>query len=294
MAGPQESSTSSGSRKSGSRAVGQFNIGSEIGKGSFAQVYLGWHKETKAAVAIKSVELERLNKKLRENLYSEIQILKTLRHPHIVALHDCLESTSHINLIMEYCELGDLSLFIKKREKLATHPATHDMARKYPSAPNSGLHEVVIRHFLKQLTSALEFLRSKNYVHRDVKPQNLLLLPSRPFRDQRSRPVMQASQDSLIPISGLASLPMLKLADFGFARVLPSTSLADTLCGSPLYMAPEILRYERYDAKADLWSVGTVLYEMSTGRPPFRARLWHANIPARRILACMRLSFDIS
>ncbi|KAH7263226.1 hypothetical protein BKA59DRAFT_48214 [Fusarium tricinctum] len=272
MAGPQESSTSSGSRKSGSRAVGQFNIGSEIGKGSFAQVYLGWHKETKAAVAIKSVELERLNKKLRENLYSEIQILKTLRHPHIVALHDCLESTSHINLIMEYCELGDLSLFIKKREKLSTHPATHDMARKYPSAPNSGLHEVVIRHFLKQLTSALEFLRLKNYVHRDVKPQNLLLLPSRSFREQRSRPVMQASQDSLIPISGLASLPMLKLADFGFARVLPSTSLADTLCGSPLYMAPEILRYERYDAKADLWSVGTVLYEMSTGRPPFRAR----------------------
>ncbi|KAI1020017.1 hypothetical protein LB503_006422 [Fusarium chuoi] len=126
MAARQESSTSSGSRKSGSRAVvGQFNIGSEIGKGSFAQVYLGWHK------------LERLNKKLRENLYSEIQILKTLRHPHIVALHDCLESTSHINLIMEYCELGDLSLFIKKREKLATHPATHDMARKYPSAPNS-------------------------------------------------------------------------------------------------------------------------------------------------------------
>jgi serine/threonine-protein kinase ULK/ATG1 len=65
---------------------------------------------------------------------------------------------------------------------------------------------------------------------------------------------------------------MLKLADFGFARVLPSTSLADTLCGSPLYMAPEILRYERYDAKADLWSVGTVLYEMISGKPPFRAR----------------------
>lgn len=173
---------------------------------------------------------------------------------------------------MEYCELGDLSLFIKKRDKLSTHPATHDMARKYPSAPNSGLHEVVIRHFLKQLTSALEFLRSKNYVHRDVKPQNLLLLPSQAFRDQRNLPIMSASQDSLIPMSGVASLPMLKLADFGFARVLPSTSLADTLCGSPLYMAPEILRYERYDAKADLWSVGTVLYEMVTGRPPFRAR----------------------
>ena len=64
---------------------------------------------------------------------------------------------------------------------------------------------------------------------------------------------------------------MLKLADFGFARSLPSTSLAETLCGSPLYMAPEILRYEKYDGKADLWSVGTVMYEMYSGRPPFRA-----------------------
>ncbi|KAG6017206.1 Serine/threonine-protein kinase [Claviceps pusilla] len=263
---------SSGSRRSNGRAIGQFIMRNEIGKGSFAQVYLGWHKDTKAAVAIKSVELGRLNKKLKENLYGEIQILKTLRHPHIVALHDCLESPSHINLVMEYCELGDLSLFIKKRDKLSTHPATHDMARKYPSAPNSGLHEVVIRHFLKQLASALEFLRRKNYVHRDVKPQNLLLLPSQAFRDEANLPIMSASRDSLIPVAGLASLPMLKLADFGFARVLPATSLADTLCGSPLYMAPEILRYERYDAKADLWSVGTVLYEMVTGRPPFRAR----------------------
>lgn len=290
MASRQEGTSSHGSRRS-SRSIGSFVIDKEIGKGSFAQVYMGWqkvstvssssasptlsannHQESKAAVAIKSVELERLNKKLKENLYGEIQILKTLRHPHIVALHDCVESSTHINLIMEYCELGDLSLFIKKREKLITHPATHEMARKYPCAPNSGLHEVVIRHFLKQLASALEFLRLKNYVHRDVKPQNLLLLPSRSFREERAFPIMQASRDSLIPISGLASLPMLKLADFGFARVLPSTSLADTLCGSPLYMAPEILRYERYDAKADLWSVGTVLYEMITGRPPFRAR----------------------
>ncbi|KAM4068109.1 kinase [Hirsutella rhossiliensis] len=253
MASRQDAPSSSVSRKSGAQTIGQFDIDKEIGKGSFAQVYMGWHTKTKAAVAIKSVELARLNKKLKENLYGEIHILKALRHPHIVALHDCVESSTHINLVMEYCELGDLSLFIKKREKLITHPATHEMARKYPVAPNSGLHEVVIRHFLKQLSSALEFLRSKNYVHRDVKPQNLLLLPSRSFRDQRAFHIMS-------------------LADFGFARVLPSTSLADTLCGSPLYMAPEILRYERYDAKADLWSVGTVLYEMITGRPPFRAR----------------------
>ncbi|KAI1331199.1 Serine/threonine-protein kinase ATG1 [Xylariaceae sp. FL0255] len=273
MADTRISSSSSRRTKSADDAVGQFLIGSEIGKGSFAQVYMGRHKISGAAVAIKSVELARLNKKLKDNLYSEIKILKRLRHPHIVALHDCVESSTHINLIMEYCELGDLSLFIKKREKLITHPATCDMARKYPSIPGAGLNEVVIRHFLKQLASALQFLREGTFVHRDIKPQNLLLLPSVGYRqsNKESRPILSASQDSLIPAVGLASLPMLKLADFGFARVLPSTSLAETLCGSPLYMAPEILRYERYDAKADLWSVGTVAYEMVSGKPPFRA-----------------------
>ncbi|KAK3374960.1 hypothetical protein B0H63DRAFT_261919 [Podospora didyma] len=270
---PSSGSSSRRAAKMSDDAVGQFVIDQEIGKGSFAQVYSGRHKVTGALVAIKSVELGRLNKKLKENLYSEIKILKTLRHPHIVALHDCVESGTHINLIMEYCELGDLSLFIKKRDKLITNAATHDLARKYPIVPNSGLNEVVTRHFLKQLASALKFLREGNFVHRDVKPQNLLLLPSPQWREinKTTKQILSASHDSLTPAVGLPSLPMLKLADFGFARVLPSTSLAETLCGSPLYMAPEILRYERYDAKADLWSVGTVLYEMVTGKPPFRA-----------------------
>ncbi|KAH6841116.1 hypothetical protein B0I37DRAFT_231674 [Chaetomium sp. MPI-CAGE-AT-0009] len=269
----ERTSSSRRSKPASDDAIGSFVIDKEIGKGSFAQVYSGRHKVTNALVAIKSVELARLNKKLKENLYGEIKILKRLRHPHIVALHDCVESGTHINLIMEYCELGDLSLFIKKRDKLITNPGTHELARKYPVAPNSGLNEVVIRHFLKQLTSAIRFLREANLIHRDVKPQNLLLLPSPQFREANKmhKQILSASHDSLTPAAGLPSLPMLKLADFGFARVLPSTSLAETLCGSPLYMAPEILRYERYDAKADLWSVGTVLYEMATGRPPFRA-----------------------
>ncbi|KXX79014.1 Serine/threonine-protein kinase ATG1 [Madurella mycetomatis] len=273
MAERPSSASSRRTKPSSDGAIGHFVIDKEIGKGSFAQVYSGRHKVTGALVAIKSVELARLNKKLKENLYGEIKILKKLRHPHIVALHDCVESDTHINLIMEYCELGDLSLFIRKRDKLITNSATHELARKYPVAPNSGLHEVVTRHFLKQLASAIKFLREGTLVHRDVKPQNLLLLPSPQWREANKmvKQILSASHDSLTPAAGLPSLPMLKLADFGFARVLPSTSLAETLCGSPLYMAPEILRYERYDAKADLWSVGTVLYEMATGKPPFRA-----------------------
>ena len=82
------------------------------------------------------------------------------------------------------------------------------------------------------------------FVQRDLKPQNLLLSDHTP----------QA---------------VLKIADFGFARHLQQHQLADTLCGSPLYMAPEILQSHKYDAKADLWSVGTILYELVVGRPPF-------------------------
>ena len=199
--------------------------------------------------------------------------MRKVTHPHIVALVDILESTNHIHLVMEFCQLGDLATFVKKRDKLAGHPVTADMLRRYPNPPGAGFNEVIVRHFAKQLASALEFLRSKNLVHRDLKPQNLLLNPPYTWIKQEApenRPYA-VSKTSLVPAAGLESLPFLKIADFGFARHLPTTTMAETLCGSPLYMAPEILRYEKYDAKADLWSVGTVLYELMIGKPPFRA-----------------------
>ena len=231
-------------------------------------------QEKRASVAIKSVNMNKLNKKLKDNLVSEISILRSLHHPHIVSLIDCQEAPSRMHIIMEFCELGDLSAFIKKRADLVNHPQTQRMIEKYPNPSVGGLNEVIVRHFAKQMASALEFLRSKNYIHRDLKPQNLLLNPSSMFYSQSGtleRMPLAASANSLIPATGIESLPMLKIADFGFARILPTTSLAETLCGSPLYMAPEILRYEKYDAKADLWSVGTVLFEMMCARPPFRA-----------------------
>ena len=224
-------------------------------------------------IAIKSVDVHRLNKKLKENLYSEIQILKGLHHPHIVALIDCKESTAHIHLIMEFCELGDLSYFIKKKDSLNLHETMTETIKKYPNPPGGGLNEVIVRHFLKQLADAMAFLRGKNYIHRDVKPQNLLLDPS-PHYYSTVKPAVfpfMAHERSLAPNVGVETLPTLKLADFGFARSLPTTSLAETLCGSPLYMAPEILRYEKYGARVDLWSIGTVLYEMLVGKPPFKA-----------------------
>jgi serine/threonine-protein kinase ULK/ATG1 len=87
-------------------------------------------------------------------------------------------------------------------------------------------------------------LRDNNVVHRDLKPQNILLVEN--------------NENSL-----------LKIADFGFAKFLQPFALAETLCGSPLYMAPEVMQAQKYDAKADLWSVGVILYQLVTGIPPF-------------------------
>lgn len=241
----------------------------EIGKGSFATVYKGYRTADKSQhIAIKAVSRSKLkNKKLLENLEIEIAILKKIKHPHIVGLMDCERTATDFYLVMEYCALGDLTFLIRRRKELMeNHPLLATVFEKYPP-PNehhNGLHRAFVINYLQQLASSLKFLRSKNLVHRDIKPQNLLLAtPLVGYHDAKS------FHD--LGFVGIYNLPILKIADFGFARFLPNTSLAETLCGSPLYMAPEILNYQKYNAKADLWSVGTVLYEMACGKPPFKA-----------------------
>lgn len=240
--------------------VRPYVIVSEIGKGSFATVYKGYHEETHVQVAIKTVKRDNLSAKLFENLQSEIQILKSLSHRHITRLTEIVRSEHHIYLIMEYCSGGDLTGYIKKRGRVETLeyiPSPGAAPQYYPHPRTGGLDEVVLRSFLRQLARALKFLRHHNLIHRDIKPQNLLLKPATPEELAKGHPL---------------GVPILKVADFGFARSLPSAMMAETLCGSPLYMAPEILGYNKYDAKADLWSVGAVLYEMAVGKPPFRAQ----------------------
>ncbi|KAG7095997.1 hypothetical protein E1B28_006679 [Marasmius oreades] len=247
-------------RREEEHEVGQYVLGAEIGKGSFATVYKGYHEENRKAVAIKTVKRDKLSAKLFENLQSEIQILKLLSHRHITRLIDIVRADNYIYLVMEYCSGGDLTNYIKKRGRVETLeyiPSLGAPPQYYPHPRTGGLDEVVVRSFLRQLGRALKFLRSRDLIHRDIKPQNLLLSPAGPEEHARGHPL---------------GVPILKVADFGFARSLPNAMMAETLCGSPLYMAPEILGYKKYDAKADLWSVGAVLYEMAVGRPPFRAQ----------------------
>ncbi|KAK7350054.1 hypothetical protein VNO77_08119 [Canavalia gladiata] len=206
-----------------SRVVGDYFVGKQIGAGSFSVVWHGRHKVHGTEVAIKEIATLRLNKKLQESLMSEIFILKRINHPNIICLHDIIQVPGKIHLVLEYCKGGDLSLYIQRHGRVP---------------------EAAAKHFMQQLAAGLQVLRDNNLIHRDLKPQNLLLSRN----DEKS---------------------VLKIADFGFARSLQPRGLAETLCGSPLYMAPEIMQLQKYDAKADLWSVGAILFQLVTGRTPF-------------------------
>ncbi|ORX75343.1 kinase-like protein, partial [Anaeromyces robustus] len=229
-----------------------YKLISIIGKGSFAVVYKGNKENTfimPNVIAIKSIIKERLtNKKLTDNLRLEINILMKIRHQHIVQLYGIEPSEKTINLLMEYCACGDLSIYMKK----------HFMKKdKSPLiGPWKGFNEYIVLDFLFQLASALKYMKEKNVVHRDLKPQNILLTHD---PNRRLHPIPRPTFSSPNSYS-LVYLPFLKLADFGFARSLTSTNLASTLCGSPLYMAPEILNCKTYTANVDLWSLGTILY----------------------------------
>ncbi|XP_068131784.1 serine/threonine-protein kinase ULK3 isoform X2 [Hyperolius riggenbachi] len=203
-----------------------FILTDKLGSGTYATVYKAYRKRnTREVVAIKCVSKKSLNKASVENLLTEIEILKTVHHPHILELKDFQWDRDNIFLITEYCAGGDLSRFIRSRRILP---------------------EKVVQAFLQQLASALKFLHEKNISHLDLKPQNILL----------------SSVDR----------PHLKLADFGFAQHMICQDEPQSLRGSPLYMAPEMVCSKHYDARVDLWSVGVILYEALFGRAPFASR----------------------
>ncbi|KAJ3118130.1 Serine/threonine-protein kinase [Phlyctochytrium bullatum] len=235
-------------------SVGEFTVGEEIGRGSFATVYIGRRSDGNNGVrlaAVKTVNRDKLNRKLAENLETEIKILKGIRHDHIVGLLDIVKTEKHIHLVMEYCSMGDLSVYIKRKGMVAINDGSGSALQR------SQLPAPITDPSLNPIAGAWGGLNEYNLLLNPAMGTDSVTIPS-PFKNGRAQ-IIQA-------------LPTLKLADFGFARALPPQSLASTLCGSPLYMAPEILRGDRYDAKADLWSLGAICYEMVTGRPPFKAQ----------------------
>ncbi|CAB1432836.1 unnamed protein product [Pleuronectes platessa] len=206
-------------------SVGNFEFSRKdlIGHGAFAVVFKGRHKEKRNwEVAVKCINKKNLAKS-KSLLDKEIKILKELKHENIVSLLDYQEMGGCVYLVMEYCNGGDLAEYLHSKGTLS---------------------EDTIRVFLQQIAQAMNTLQSKDILHRDLKPQNILLCH---------------------PEGRRSSSINIKIADFGFARHLQTNTMAATLCGSPMYMAPEVIMSQNYDAKADLWSIG----KHTTGAPSF-------------------------
>lgn len=208
-----------------------FRLVETIGRGSYGTVHKAINLSSGAAVAVKMISKDKLRRPHeRESIEKEIETMR-------VAVEQFENGHPHIVRLLCTKE-SQHHIFIVQE-----YCAGGDIAELMKS--NNGLTEKQAKLYMSQLASGLQFLRSQNVVHRDFKPANLLL---------SSRNIATAK---------------LKIADFGFARELESEMMAESVVGSPLYMAPELLEYKSYDAKADLWSVGIILYEMLANEHPF-------------------------
>jgi serine/threonine-protein kinase ULK/ATG1 len=183
------SPSSGGGASDSGHTIGPYVLTKEIGKGSFAVVFQAKLRSSEpkgsspSKVAIKIVTRRKLTQKLLENLEGEINILRTVRHVNIVELINCLKTNSHIYLVMQYCRMGDLSNYIKTRRRGTDKDKERRSDLKeieadavYPHPHDGGLNSAVVRSFLSQLAAALQFMRARNIVHRDIKPQVSSLL----------------------------------------------------------------------------------------------------------------------
>ncbi|CAI0555012.1 unnamed protein product [Linum tenue] len=233
--------------------VGDYVLKSKLGESSSSTVWKAERKATGETVVVKQVQLSKLNKHMKDCLDCELGFLSSVHHPNIIRLFHFfqvvrielgsmklirfgLQDDDSVFMVLEFCGLGDLAAYIRNHGRV---------------------EEKAARRFMQQLGgnlilfygwAGLEVLNSHHIVHRDLKPENILLSGQ--------------DDDDLV----------LKIADFGLSRGIHPGKYAETVCGSPLYMAPEVLQFQRYSSKVDMWSTGAILFELLNGYPPFHGR----------------------
>ncbi|XP_035229147.1 cyclin-dependent kinase 1-like [Stegodyphus dumicola] len=197
----------------------------KIGEGTYGVVYKGKHKKTGRIVALKKIRIENEDEGVPSTALREISTLKELNHPNVVALLDVLMQESRLYLVFEF-----LSMDLKK----------------YLDSIPSGqfMDKALVKSYMYQLLEGILFCHRRRYLHRDLKPQNLLI-------DEKG---------------------VIKIADFGLARafgipVRVYTHEVVTLW----YRAPEVLLGSpRYSTPVDIWSAGCIFAEMANKTPLFR------------------------
>ena len=209
----------------GKRLDGRYEIQEIIGVGGMAVVYKAHDNQENRTVAVKILKPEFVsNEEFLRRFKNESKAIAMLSHPNIVKVYDVSFGDLIQYIVMEYIEGITLKEYIEQRGSLRWKDAVH---------------------FTIQILKGLQHAHDKGIVHRDVKPQNIMVLP-----------------DGTI-----------KVTDFGIARFARSDqrTITDKAIGSVHYISPEQARGEKTDEKSDIYSLGVILYEMITGQMPFQA-----------------------
>ncbi|CAG9316665.1 unnamed protein product [Blepharisma stoltei] len=209
-----------------------YEVIGDIGTGSFGSVTKIRRKTDGKILVWKEIDYGEMNDKEKQQVVTEVNILRELHHPSIVRYYDRIidKRAAKIFIVMEFCENGDMSHVIR-RCKRENDPMPEDLIWKI---------------FMQIVLALYECHKRKEgkILHRDLKPANIFL-------------------DANMNV---------KLGDFGLSRVMGSESVyAHTHVGTPYYMSPEQIVESHYNEKSDIWSLGCLLYEIVALSPPFEA-----------------------
>lgn len=217
------------------RFIDTYTVGRKLGAGAFSIVKCVTLREDidHKRYAAKIINKRTLNRDDIVGVKAEIRILKELSqvgmaHPHILRLFEVFNEKNHIYLITELLSGGEL----------------YDQISKEGA---NGYVEKDVRHVCKILFDTISYCHERSIAHRDLKPQNILLMNR---EDNR----------------------MIKIADFGFAAKAKTEMSLKTQCGTPDHVAPEILKGHQYGTKVDIWSLGVITYTLLVGHLPFVAQ----------------------
>jgi len=214
---------------------GRYEVREHIATGGMASVFKTWDHRVERFVAIKILRsLDKNDLKTVERFRREARAAASLVHSNAVTIFDFFEESGQYYLVMEYIHGPTLKQLIGQRRQL--HP-----------------HETL--EIASQVCAVLQIAHNRGFIHRDIKPQNIML----------------ASSGASINNSVGAGNLLVKLTDFGIVRVAEEAGLTNSgiVLGTADYLSPEQARGEKLLASSDLYSLGVVMFEMLTGRPPF-------------------------
>lgn len=234
----------------GIKQIKNYRLVKEIGKGTSGTVYEAVDDKTTIKYAIKAIPSSRLtDKQTLENFKREIKLLNAMNHDNIIKIHNVEKTANNVYLVLEHCNGGNL----------------YEYSRFYRRENKKPMPEVYVQNILRQIIQGLEYMHNFKVIHRDIKLENVLLH------------LKDYSQVDYRRIDIVRDRVVFKIADLGYAKELEANNMTSTICGTPITMAPDIIKLctakqkEQYDYKVDLWSLGAITYELLVGHPPFYA-----------------------